>query len=82
MAKGNVHFRYDGFYPVEADNEMHAGLLSALQMARHLQGPEGDASSATCMAARATFDAMIGVPSDENSCRATVPIQSCAEGRD
>jgi hypothetical protein len=41
MATGKVQYRCDGFYPIEAHNVMHAGLLFALQMARRLHGPKG-----------------------------------------
>jgi hypothetical protein len=79
MAADKIQYRCDGFYPIEAHNMMHPGLLFALQMARRLHGPK-----ARCVKLdlhgkleprSATFDAMIGMPSNEEPCRFTVLIE-------
>ncbi len=79
MATGKVQYRCDGFYPIEAHNVMHAGLLFALQMARRLHGPK-----ARCVRLdlhgkleprSATFDALIGVPPNGEPYRFTVLIE-------
>jgi len=84
-AKGKrAQYRCDGFYPIEAHNVMHAGLLFALQMARRLHGPKARCVKLDLRGQlepeRATFDAMIGVPSNEAACRFTVLIQSLRMG--
>ena len=40
MAETRVEYLCDGFYPIEAQNVMHAGLLFALQLARRRYGPQ------------------------------------------
>ena len=72
MADGKVQYRCEGFYPIEAHNVMHAGLLFGLQLARRRHGPK-----ARCVKLdlhgnlepkRATFGAVIGVPPNGEPC--------------
>ena len=78
MTETRVRYCCDGFYPIQADNVMHAGLLFALQLARRRHGPR-----ARCVRldlhgklepTSATFDAVIGVPPAGEPCRFTVLI--------
>jgi hypothetical protein len=74
-----VQYLCDGFYPLEAHNVMHAGLLFALQLARRRYGPK-----ARCVKLDlhgklephgATFDTVIGVPPGGEPCRFTVLVE-------
>jgi hypothetical protein len=79
MVTGKVRYRCDGFYPIEAHNVMHAGLLFALQMARRLHGPKAQCVKldlhGNLGSRQATFNAAIGVPPNGEPCRFTVLIE-------
>jgi hypothetical protein len=69
----------DGFYPIEAQNVMHAGLLFALQLARHGYGPKGRCTKLDLHSEfkphSATVEAVIGCPIGRETCRFTVLVK-------
>jgi hypothetical protein len=78
MAEGRVQYMCDGFYPIDAHNVMHAGLLFALQLARRRYGPRGRCTKLDLHSEfkphSATFEATIGVPTEGETCRFTVLV--------
>jgi hypothetical protein len=79
MPESKTSYLCDGFYPIHADNVMHAALLFALQMARRRYGPKGRCSrldlQGRVMPDRATFEAIVGTPTDTKTCHFTVLIE-------
>jgi hypothetical protein len=73
-----VRYLCDGFYPVEADNVVHAGLLFALQIARQKHGPTARCNKLALRGSigpeGATFEAAAGVPPNSESYQFTVLI--------
>ena len=73
-----VRYLCDGFYPVEADNVVRAGLLFALQIARKKHGPMARCNKLDLRGSigpeGATFEAAAGVPPNSESYQFTVLI--------
>lgn len=76
MAGRRAQYLCEGFYPIEAHNVMHAGLLFALQLARRRYGPKARCTKLDLHSEfkphSATFEAVIGGPIGGETCRFTV----------
>jgi hypothetical protein len=79
MAESRVQYLCDGFYPIEANNVMHAGLLFALQLARRRYGPRARCTKLGLHSEfkpySATFEAVIKGPIEGETCRFTVLVK-------
>jgi hypothetical protein len=79
MPESRASYLCDGFYPIYADNLMHAGLLFALQIARRRHGPKARCTKLDLYGPlepeRATFDAVVGTSIETETCRFTVLIE-------
>jgi hypothetical protein len=64
MPESRASYLCDGFYPIRADNFVHAGLLFALQIARRRHGPKGRCTKLDLHGPLepegATFEAVVG----------------------
>src|SRR5271157_2193291 len=73
-----VRYLCAGFYPVEAHNVVHAGILFALQIARRRHGSRARCSKLELRGAirpdGATFEALAGVPPRSEPYQFTVLI--------
>jgi len=78
MSESKLRYLCDGFYPVEADNVVHAGLLFALQIARQKYGPMARCNRLDLRSGiapeGATFEAAAGVPPSSESYQFTVLV--------
>jgi hypothetical protein len=65
MSESKVRYLCEGFFPIEAQNVMHAALLFALQIARRRHGPKARCSKLDLHSELrpdgATFEAFIGI---------------------
>jgi hypothetical protein len=79
MAESGGQYLCDGFYPIEAQNVTHAGLLFALQLARRRYGPKARCTKLDLHSEfkphSATFEAVIGGPIERETCRFTVLVK-------
>ena len=82
MAETRVQYLCDGFYPIDAQNVMHAGLLFALQLARRRYGPKARCTRLDLYSEfkphSTTFEAVIGGPIGRETCRFTVLVKGHA----
>jgi hypothetical protein len=78
MSERKPRYWCDKFYPVEAHNVVHAGLLFALQIARLKHGPMARCSKLDLRGSirpdGATFEAVGGVPPRSEPYQFTVVI--------
>ncbi len=79
MAESRVQYLCDGFYPIEVQNVMHAGLLFALQLARRRYGRKARCTKLDLFCEfkphSATFEAVINGPIGGETCRFTVLVE-------
>jgi hypothetical protein len=79
MAETGVPYLCDGFYPIEAQNVMPAGLLFALQLARRRYGPKARCTKLDLHSEfkphSVAFEAAIVGPIERETCRFTVLVE-------
>jgi hypothetical protein len=79
MPESRASFLCNGFYPIHADNLMHAGLLFALQIARRRHGPRALCTKldldGPLPVDGATFEVVVGTSIGTETCRFTVLIE-------
>jgi hypothetical protein len=77
-AASKQRYLCEGFYPIEADNLMHAALLFALQLARRRHGPKAQCSRLDLRGELrpegATFEVTVGTPTGNETCHLTVLV--------
>jgi hypothetical protein len=78
MSSNNVSYRCEGFYPLQASDMRHAGLLFALWKARQKYGPNAECSrldvQGDLQSDVVTFQAVIGIPPRGELYRFTVML--------
>lgn len=78
MFTSDAVYRCEGFYPLTARHMTHAAKLFALWKARQKYGPNGKCSRLAMQGDlrpdRTTFEALIGIPPEEEFYRFTVVI--------
>jgi hypothetical protein len=75
MSSDGLTYHCEGFYPLEAENLVHAALLFAVWKARRQFGPTGHCNALlqTNQGPNgATFEALIDTPSGIETCQVTV----------
>jgi hypothetical protein len=84
MFTSDISYRCEGFYPLKASNMTHAAMLFAVWKARQKYGPNAKCSKLAMQGNlqpdRATFEAFIGIPPQEEPYRFTVMIDCCDSG--